>query len=129
MTLKSAIANSQTGELIVVFGVMPLDNQYSAYIKMTNVIDGNNKTLAIKTSYIKGEQRTNTFKSGHYNAAQLTMGAYTDITLKPIYVEKEMKSLKLIKFTNKNEDFEARDIPITWTENSVDTPEHTVDSL
>lgn len=117
MTLKSAIANLKTGELIVIFGIMPLDGQTSAYVAITEVLGGNNQISAKRTSYRPDESRANTWKyTAIQNYNSVTLGLYTDFKLNSIYVEDGAKSLKQIKFVTAQADFEARDIPITWAE-------------
>lgn len=117
MVLKSANGNLETGELTVMFGVMPLADHKSASISMTDVVDGNNKTLEQKKYYERSSNkpRVNTYLWASLPTKPVTVGVYTDFQLKPIYVEKGMKTMKTIKFSlGSKQGFEARDIPITW---------------
>lgn len=104
MELKTAEGDSTTGNLTIVFKVMPLAGQKGGALKMTKVIGGDGKEL------VPGEQ----WEYGS-NQHELSAGKFAEYELRRITVSPEMKSLKSITFTISNtEGFEARDIPITW---------------
>lgn len=104
MELASAEGDPETGNVTVVFKVMPLAGQSSARIRMKGVVGGDGKDLASDKQWEQGS-----------NGYDVAAGAYTDCQLRRITVSPDMKSLKAILFTVGNtEGFEARDIPITW---------------
>lgn len=104
MTLKSADGDPTTGNVTVVFNVMPLAGQKNAAIKMKGVVGGDGQEL------VGGEQ----WEHGS-NQHDLTAGVFTEYELRRITVSPDMKYLKTILFAVGNkEGFEARDIPITW---------------
>lgn len=104
MELKSAEGDQATGNVTVIFKVMPLAGQKSAAIKMKKVIGGDG------TELVAGEQWEH--GSNHH---ELPAGVFTEYELRRITVSPDMKSLKSIFFAIGNkEGFEARDIPITW---------------
>lgn len=104
MELKSAEGDPTTGNVTIVFKVMPLAGQTSARIRMKGVVGGDGKELAGDKQWEQGS-----------NGYDVAAGAFTDCQLRRITVSPEMKSLKTILFTVGNtEGFEARDIPITW---------------
>lgn len=104
MELKSAEGDSVSGNVSVIFNVMPLAGQGSAALKMAKVIGDDGKELAPGKQWEYG--------SNHH---ELSAGKFTEYELRRITVSPGMKSLKAIIFTIGNtEGFEARDIPITW---------------
>lgn len=120
ISLKSAIADSKSGELTVIFKVMPLFNEdRGTHITMKGVTDENNKNFTTTGSFSSANtvpfSRSNTYYMYNARAQKVTQGVYKDFQLQPIYIEKGIKSLKVIKFWMGG-DFEARDIPITWSE-------------
>lgn len=104
MELASAEGDPETGNVTVVFKVMPLAGQTTVSIKMKGVVSGNGENLVGDRQWEYGS-----------NSYDVAAGSFTDCQLRRITVAPEMKSLKAILFTVKNtEGFEARDIPITW---------------
>lgn len=109
MELKSATGNPATGNVTVVFKVMPLAGQTSATIRMKDVVDGDGKKLVADKQWEHGA-----------NGYDVAAGTFTDCQLRRITVSPEMKSLKMILFRVGNtEGFEARDIPITWVSEKI----------
>lgn len=106
MELKSAVGDTTTGNVTVIFNVMPLGGQQGASLKMKGVIGGDGQELVADKQWEHGS-----------NQHDLSAAKFTEFKLRRITVSPEMKSLKAILFTIGNtEGFEARDIPITWTE-------------
>lgn len=104
MELKSAEGDPVTGNVTVIFNVMPLAGQKGTAIKMAGIIGGDGREL------VAGEEWE--YGSNHHD---ITAGKFTEYELRRITVSPDMKSLKSVLFTVGNkEGFEARDIPITW---------------
>lgn len=104
MGLKSAEGDPTTGNVTVVFEVMPLAGQTSVTIRMKGVIGGDGENLVSDKQWEQGS-----------NGYDVAAGTFTDCQLRRITVSPEMKFLKAVLFTVSNtEGFEARDIPITW---------------
>lgn len=104
MELKSAEGDPATGNVTVVFRVMPLAGQTSVGLRMKGVVSGSGENLIGDKQWEQGS-----------NGYDVAAGTFTDCKLRRITVSPEVKSLKTILFTISNtEGFEARDIPITW---------------
>lgn len=104
MQLKSAEGDPVTGNVQVVFEVMPLAGQGGAAIRMKGVIGGDGTELVANEQWEHGS-----------NQHDLRAGTFTEYQLRRITVSPEMRYLKSIAFAVGNkEGFEARDIPITW---------------
>ncbi len=104
MQLKSAEGDPATGNVKVVFEVMPLAGQKGAALKMKGVIDANGREL------VPGEEWE--YGSNHH---EFRADAFTEYELRRITVSPDIKYLKSISFVfGGKEGFEARDVLITW---------------
>lgn len=104
MELKSAEGDSLTGNVNVIFKVMPLAGQKQGLLKIQEITDGEGRKLVPDKNWEVGS-----------NSYQFSTGSFTECPLRRITVTPGMKSLKSIKFKISNQEgFEARDIAIKW---------------
>lgn len=119
MQFVSAIGDPDINVVTVKFRIMPLSGQGSAFVQVTEVVDGSNNVLP-EGKYWKKTSKFNTrdlSESSLYN--DLTPSTYSEYTLQPIGVPEGTKSIKAIKFTLEAQNsqlkgFEIRDVPIDW---------------
>lgn len=104
MTLKSAVGDPETGNVTVIFGVMPLAGQRGTAIKMAGIIGGDGVELVPDKQWEYGS-----------NQHDLSADTFTEYQLRRITVSPDMRYLKSIHFTVGNQEgFEARDVAIDW---------------
>lgn len=120
MQFISATGDSQTGEVSVRIGIMPLAGQQSAFLQLTGVTGAAGEAIPEGKAWkITSKFRTSDLANSPLYHEDLAAGTFAAYTFQPITVATETKSLKALKFTletrnAKEEGFEARDIPIAW---------------
>lgn len=120
MQLVSATGDSSTGLVMVRIGIMPLSGQKTAFLQLTEVIGAEGQTLPQGTAWkATSKFRTSDLANCPLYREDLASGTYGEYLLQPIRTPEGMKSFKSLKFNLETgnaveEDFEARDVPITW---------------
>lgn len=105
MSLVSAIADPETGNVVVKINVSKLSNtQSGGSFSLKGIVGAGGIVLRPDKDWEYGS-----------NGYDFLPGNPTVVTFRRITVPKTMKSLDAIKFTISNtEGFEARDVPIEW---------------
>lgn len=119
MQFVSAIGDPDTGVVTVKIKIMPLANQGSAFLKLTEVLD-EKKNVLPEGKFWKATSKFNTHdlsESPLYN--DLTSNTYSQYTFQPIAVPAGSKFIGALKFTLEAQNsqlkgFEVRDIPVEW---------------
>ena len=127
MEFLSATGDSATGQVLVRIGIMPLAGQQAAFLQLTAVTGADGQALPEGKSWkATSKFRTSDLANCPLYHSDLAAGTFAPYLFQPILAPVGMKSFKALKFNLETgnaveENFEARDVPITW-EQPAQTP-------